>query len=343
MGNLKDFSGTSMTRWRVIFLCAFYIVLSIVFLFLAYYLWPNKTVDANGAVDWSSNTSVRLGGWDIEYEGRLILIVIIAGSLGACIHGTTSLVTFRGNRNLRASWFCWYLLRPFIGSMIALIAYLLLRGGILLIGSNSNSINNDLNPYGITGIAGLVGMFSKQATDKLRELFDTLFKTRQGHGDDERKDKLKEAIPVTDVMIPISKIEACVVKEGQTRKDISLEDLHGKLNKLVTRVPVLDAEGRLICLVHGSLIYKFIADRCCGHTPPVTPGSLTLEDFLADPALKELTVDSLAFVPVTALIEDAWSKMEETKDCQDVLVTKNGGKDESVLGWLTNVDIGKLM
>ncbi len=31
------------------------------------------------------------------------------------------------------------------------------------------------NPYGIAGFSALAGMFSRQATDKLREVFETLF------------------------------------------------------------------------------------------------------------------------------------------------------------------------
>jgi hypothetical protein len=37
----------------------------------------------------------------------------------------------------------------------------------------------DLSPYGVAAVAGLAGLFSKQATDKLREVFETLFKTEK--------------------------------------------------------------------------------------------------------------------------------------------------------------------
>jgi hypothetical protein len=37
--------------------------------------------------------------------------------------------------------------------------------------------HGNLSPHGIAAIAGLDGMFSKQATGKLREVFETLFKT----------------------------------------------------------------------------------------------------------------------------------------------------------------------
>jgi len=34
-----------------------------------------------------------------------------------------------------------------------------------------------LNPFGAVAICGLSGMFSKQATEKLREVFEDFFKT----------------------------------------------------------------------------------------------------------------------------------------------------------------------
>ena len=39
--------------------------------------------------------------------------------------------------------------------------------------------------FGVAAIAGMTGMFSKQATDKLREVFETLFGVK-----DDRPDKL---------------------------------------------------------------------------------------------------------------------------------------------------------
>ena len=47
------------------------------------------------------------------------------------------------------------------------------RGGLV----SGNAGATDLSPYGIGALAGLAGMFSKQATDELREVFENLFKT----------------------------------------------------------------------------------------------------------------------------------------------------------------------
>ena len=80
----------------------------------------------------------------------------------------------------------WYLiLRTPIGIALALLFYLVLRGGLIAPTLSTTPADPTpkshawtlLNPYGLAAIAAMAGMFSKQATDKLSELFDTLFKT----------------------------------------------------------------------------------------------------------------------------------------------------------------------
>ncbi len=115
---------------------------------------------------------------------RLILIAAVAGALGSFIHITTSFATYIGNRRLKRSWAIWYLARPFIGMVLAVLFYLLLRGGLLA----PTASTGDMSPYGVAGICGLVGMFSKQASDKLKEVFDHVFTSK---GDEEREDKAK--------------------------------------------------------------------------------------------------------------------------------------------------------
>jgi uncharacterized membrane protein YgcG len=84
----------------------------------------------------------------------------------------------------------WYLLRPFIGMMLALLFYFVFRGGFITAGATSDAgaAANFINPFGVAALAGLVGMFSKVATDKLNEVFTTLF--RPSEGDSNRGDKL---------------------------------------------------------------------------------------------------------------------------------------------------------
>ena len=93
--------------------------------------------------------------------------------------------------DVERSLFWWYVLRFLIGAALALILYFALRGG--LIGTDGTS--TDVNPYGVAALSALAGLFSKQATDKLSEVFDTFFQTRQGYGDDRRTDTLEFPVP----------------------------------------------------------------------------------------------------------------------------------------------------
>lgn len=122
-----------------------------------------------------------------SFDERLILLVIIAGMLGSFVHGATSLADFVGNNRFNKNWTWFYLLRPAIGMALALVFYFVIRGGFLTTSGGAK----DINPYGIAALAGMVGMFSKQATDKLSEVFGTLFRSRPGEGDDKRSGPLK--------------------------------------------------------------------------------------------------------------------------------------------------------
>jgi hypothetical protein len=57
----------------------------------------------------------------------------------------------------------------------------------------------DVNPYGVAALGALGGWFSKTTTDKLQEVFETLFKT---DADKERTDKLKPERPIIDAIDP---------------------------------------------------------------------------------------------------------------------------------------------
>ena len=139
-------------------------------------------------------------------EVRLLLLVMLAGAIGSYVHATSSLVDYLGNRTLISSWVWWYLLRPFIGLMLALIFYFVFRGGFITAGVNAGGEGAAayINPFGVAALAGLVGMFSKVAADKLNEVFITLFRPERGDAD--RGDKLNTT--------PAPTLTGLVPKEG---------------------------------------------------------------------------------------------------------------------------------
>jgi hypothetical protein len=122
-----------------------------------------------------------------SHEVALLMLVAFSSALGGSLHTAISFTDYVGNRRLAMSWIPWYLLRVLVGTSLAVLFYFALRGGLF----SANTQTDVINPFGIGAIAGLVGLFSKQATDKLRELFDTMFQTAKGHGDDQRLDSIK--------------------------------------------------------------------------------------------------------------------------------------------------------
>ena len=107
----------------------------------------------------------------ITREAQLLLLVIVAGALGSYLHAIKSLTDFIGNRTLTASWYWWYISRPFLGMAMATIFYAVLRGGFL---AGTPADSRVVNPFGVIAIGALVGMFADKAAQKLAEIFDTL-------------------------------------------------------------------------------------------------------------------------------------------------------------------------
>lgn len=112
-------------------------------------------------------------GWHLTLTQaqQSFVVVALAGVIGAMLHGLRSLSFYVGERYLFRSWIAYYILLPIVGGLLATVVYLVLRAG-LLPGQTSSS---QPNPYGITAIAALVGMFSAQAAEKLKAVFEILF------------------------------------------------------------------------------------------------------------------------------------------------------------------------
>lgn len=123
-------------------------------------------------------------------EIRLILLVLAVGALGGCIHAATSFVGYVGNDKFYKTWVWYYVLRAPISAALALITYFVVRGGFFT--ATAGGSTAPVNDFGIAAVSGLVGMFSKQATAKLDEIFTSLFRTEKP-GD--LGDKLANKLP----------------------------------------------------------------------------------------------------------------------------------------------------
>lgn len=111
----------------------------------------------------------------------LLLLAFLSGVAGSFLHAAQSLSSYIGNADFKASWTAWYFLRPWIGGVLGFAIYFAFRAG-LITGPSA------VNPYGVLALGLLGGWFSKTTTDKLQEVFETLFKSDQ---DKHRKNKLQ--------------------------------------------------------------------------------------------------------------------------------------------------------
>jgi hypothetical protein len=157
-------------------------------------------------------------------------------------------------------------------------------------------------------------------------------------------DQKLEKLKVDDNMLKKAQVTAITLGAGKGDDSVLLADLRAKLVRPVTRLPVLESTGAVRYIVHQSLIYRFIAEHglalaAKGNAADVD--KLTLADLVGYDDIKPL-VTAIARVPSGATVASAKAEMERVANCQDIVVTQTGAAAEPMLGWLTNVDIGKL-
>jgi hypothetical protein len=118
-------------------------------------------------------------------EADLLLVVILSGALGGMVHALRSLSWYIGNRDLVRSWLAMYVLLPFVGAVLGLVFYLVVRGGFF----SPQAGAEETSPYGFAALAALVGLFSEQAVLKLKQVAETLLsKTQKGEDHAAAKD-----------------------------------------------------------------------------------------------------------------------------------------------------------
>jgi hypothetical protein len=101
---------------------------------------PGTTPPTTIAVVSAPNDPVQLFGWTVRFEreARLFLVVALAGALGGLVYALRSLAWYTGNRNLKYSWLLTYPLQPVVGAALATITYVVARGGLIVVTTQSS-------------------------------------------------------------------------------------------------------------------------------------------------------------------------------------------------------------
>ena len=147
-----------------------------------------------------------------------------------------------------------------------------------------------------------------------------------------------QSIPVKEVMLPKDKLYFKRLPADQL-KLVETRDEMKKLKR--NRLPILDADDHPKYMIHVSAINEYLASQAL-IKPPVDLNSLTLQKLLDDDAeLKQLFETAFAVVKEDVNLAICKQAMDLIQGCQDIFVTKNGKRDEPILGWLTNVMIAE--
>jgi len=114
---------------------------------------------------------VQCWAFSISDGRRLLLIVVLAGALGGQVRSLRSFAWYVGNKELKRSWLPQYILTPFVGAILAIVSYFIIRGAFC----PANSTVQQINVYGFAGLATLVGIASEPIALKLKQVANTLF------------------------------------------------------------------------------------------------------------------------------------------------------------------------
>ena len=184
----------SNTMWHRI-IASYLIIMVIVEMGIMFACWPSNSEVQNimqgeeQATESTvpQNTSKQDAD---DLETSLLVLVIVIGGLGATLHGLTSAAAYIGNKTFDKNWVTWYFVRPFVGGVLAVLFYFVVRAGFI---KNFDAAGDR---YVIIALSGLVGLFSKNALQKLSDVFETLFLSSK---DEQLKDKLDENNPVPSI------------------------------------------------------------------------------------------------------------------------------------------------
>ena len=127
----------------------------------------------------------------------IIMLILLLGAAGAQIHALQSFADFVGNGSFTDRWAFWYMKRPLIGALVALVAYSALDGGF--VGAESMLVRAPGNLWGLAALCLCSGLFSRLVTDKLYEVMSTLLAVK-AENKQTRSDKMDD--PASSLTTP---------------------------------------------------------------------------------------------------------------------------------------------
>src|SRR5258705_1694049 len=149
-----------------------------------------------------------------------------------------------------------------------------------------------------------------------------------------------QAEAASQAMMKINEVTTFKIPPDKTEADITIRELIDEgfekdKSHHRQRLPILDAESRGKYVLHRSTIDAFVAPL--KRHPDVDESTLSLKDLLEDSKLKEYILNSFLPIAPDSTLADAKDLLDKNPQCLDILVTQDGTKNGTVVGWITNV------
>lgn len=157
-------------------------------------------------------------------------------------------------------------------------------------------------------------------------------------------DKSSQEVALTDIMKPISHIYCQIIKKSEPWSKLKLiEDCVHFLDKnKVSRLVLLNEYKCAVCVIHRSIIDRFIAEMAFWNKDI---RSLTLQDLYNEGGsdVQDILNSSVGFLNEKATLYEASQLMKRNATIRDVFITPKGLTNEAILGWVTNNTIQENM
>lgn len=244
-------------------------------------------------------------------------------------------------------------------SIVGLIFVSVVVLGVGIFGaSNSDAVENSqyvfaaLLPLFATWVGTVLAYyFSKQNFEAASKATESLVKLSG--------QKLR-AVPIEEAMIPIDKIVGTVEAPNGDLKEVPIqkvaEAFEDKLpgGRPISRVVILTPGKACVGVLHRGLWSEMRAIDLPSNVAvnfkndPKNKDKLEKVHDLASESRAPETFGAfitgyVAFARAGGTLADAKMHMENKDGCQDVIVTATGKSTEPVVGWVTNVEIGKAL
>jgi hypothetical protein len=143
--------------------------------------------------------------------------------------------------------------------------------------------------------------------------------------------------PISSIMRKASETTAVKLDAGGGDGQVVLKDMRKLLSPEISRIPVLQAGGAPKYIVHGSAIDRYLAD---GGKDDDTLAQL-IDKLGADGRFGPRR--GFALVRPDDSIAQGKAKMEAVAGCLDIFVTGDGTAEQPLVGWVSNVRLGKYL